>query len=108
MWAMQWLTGTKGIFNAWERVLAKVAPVLKQGPRPGPWEKAITFISFNFKPDFSIAEENTFIAFLEWDWAASLGCIPPFKGSYIDFSLANISPFEETIPMPKVFPPFSF
>ncbi len=41
MWATEWLTPTSGMFRYEAKARATVAPVRKDGPSPGPCEKAI-------------------------------------------------------------------
>ena len=49
---MQWLTPIRGTPRERESILAAVATVLRHGPSPGPWEKAIPSISEGFNSFF--------------------------------------------------------
>ena len=49
--AIGWFTAISGLPKDKERVLAVTAPILKQGPNPGPFVKEIKSISSGLMPD---------------------------------------------------------
>ena len=80
MCAMLWFMPISGIFRYDARARAAVAPVRRQGPSPGPCEKAMASIWFGFILAFLRAVCMICPATSAWCLAASRGCIPPWVG----------------------------
>ena len=80
MCAMLWLMPISGMLRYEARARAAVAPVRRQGPRPGPCEKAMALIWLELILAFWMAVLMTSPATSAWCLAASLGCIPPSVG----------------------------
>ena len=80
MWATLWLMPISGMFRYEARARAAVAPVRRQGPRPGPCEKAMASICFGRIAAFLRVVCMISPATSAWCLAASLGCIPPWVG----------------------------
>ena len=102
MWATQWFTPTRGTLRYDDRALAAVAPVLRLGPRPGPWEKAMISTSLAETPAFSRALDMVFPIWSEWWRAASLGWMPPSSGTWVVISFARMAPPDVAMPTPRL------
>jgi len=80
MCAMLWFMPISGVFRYVARARAAVAPVRRHGPRPGPCEKAIAWIWFEWMLAFLRALCMVSPAVSAWCLAASRGWIPPSAG----------------------------
>ena len=80
MCAMLWFMPISGMSKYEARARAAVAPVRKQGPKPGPCEKAMASIWFGRIAAFLRAVCMISPATSAWCLAASRGCMPPWVG----------------------------
>ena len=94
--------GSNGTPKKAAKARAAVAPVLRQGPSPGPWEKAMRSISLASMPAFLRADVRTLPISAAWWRAASLGWMPPSSGMWVLVSLARIVPSEHAMPTPRL------
>ena len=78
--AMLWFMPISGVFRYVARARAAVAPVRRHGPSPGPCEKAIDSIRFDWILAFLRAFCMIWPATSAWCLAASRGWIPPWVG----------------------------